>query len=232
MSRGSAKDTIIPLRGMRGMIAENLRRSLSETAQLTLHGEGDATALLNRRKRLAEEGVEVSFEDLLIRRTIATLADHPALNGRVEEGEIRLSTAVHMSIAIEIPKKGLVAPAIFDADAMSLEKLAAARKDIVARARENKLSVTEMIGGTFTISNLGLSRVRFFTPILNPPQIAILGIGQTVRRPWVTEGGDAEIRSIMGLSLTFDHRAVDGARAADFLSDLCEAIETGDGDRC
>ncbi len=231
MSAVEPRERIIPLRGMRGMIADNMRRSLAEAAQLTHHAECDASALLRRKKRLTEAGLKVSLEDLLIRCTIDTLADHPALNGRVEDQEIRLSAAVHMSVAIALPDNGLVAPAIFEADAMSLEALAAARQDLFARARAGKLSVKEMTGGTFTISNLGLSRVRFFTPILNLPQIAILGLGQTARRPWVTEDGAAGIRSIMGLSLTFDHRAVDGAPAAQFLSALCEAIESCDDAR-
>jgi len=220
------EETIIPLRGMRGMIADNMHKSLLGSAQLTHHAECDATELLACKKRLEIDDIRLSVEDLLIDCAVRALARHPGLNGRLEANEIHLFPAVHMSVAISLPGDLLVAPAIFDAQDMTLSRRAAARQDIVQRGRDGALSVKEMTGGTFTISNLGTTRVRFFTPILNPPQIAILGVGQTAPRPWVTDAGEIEIRPVMGLSLTFDHRAVNGAPAADFLTDLCATIET------
>jgi len=216
---------VIPLRGMRGMIADKMHQSLLGSAQLTHHAECDAVALLQKKARLAREGVKVSVEDLLLHRVASMLSDNPILNGVVKDREVHLSRAVHLSVAISLPGNLLVAPAIFDAGSKTLAEIATARKDLIARAKANKLSVTEMTGGTFTVSNLGLSRVRFFTPILNAPQIAILGVGQTVERARANESGNIEMRAVMGLSLTFDHRAVDGAPAAAFLSDLCGAIE-------
>lgn len=225
---GKGQDQIIPLRGMRGMIADKMHQSLLDSAQLTHHAECEATALFDKKARLAADGVKVSIEDLLLWCVISTLSNHPALNGVVKERQIYLSPSVHLSLAIALPGNLLVAPAIFNAGSKTLAELAAARKDLIARAKANKLSVTEMTGGTFTVSNLGLSRVRFFTPILNTPQIAILGLGQTVERARTKEGGGIVMRPVMGLSLTFDHRAVDGAPAAAFLSDLCGAIEKVD----
>ncbi len=216
---------IIPLKGMRGMIADNMRRSLDEAAQLTHHADCDVTALLARKQQLADEGTRVSIEDLLCDRIVAALVEHPALNGRVEGKEVHLSASIHLSIAIALPGNLLVAPTIFDAEKCTLADRAAGRKDLVARAKAGKLSVAEMTKGTFTVSNLGLSRVRHFTPIINIPQIAILGIGQTVQQPTVAADGSLTVRSVMGLSLTFDHRAVDGGPAAAFLTTLCELIE-------
>ncbi|MFC6672230.1 2-oxo acid dehydrogenase subunit E2 [Marinobacterium aestuariivivens] len=218
---------VIPLKGVRGMIADNMRKSLDEAAQLTHHADCDATALFETKARLADQGVKVSVEDLIAHAVVAVLGRHPALNGRVEGREIRLDPKVHLSLAMALPNNTLVAPAIFDAGNFSLMDRSAARRELQQRARSGKLSVPEMTGGTFTISNLGLSRVRHFTPIVNLPQIAILGIGETRLRPWVLDSGEIAPRRIMGLSLSFDHRALDGAPAADFLGDLCKQIEQG-----
>lgn len=218
---------IVPLRGVRGMIADNMRKSLNEAAQLTHHAECDATPLFETKTRLAEQGIKVSIEDLVAHAVVAVLNHHPDLNGRVEGKEICFSAKTHLSMAMALPGNLLVAPAIFSADNMSLTDRAEARRELLQRAKTGKLTVAEMTGGTFTISNLGLSRVRHFTPIVNVPQIAILGVGQTRATPWVMDDGNIAVRQIMGLSLSFDHRAVDGAPAANFLTDLCQHIEQG-----
>ncbi|ANG62824.1 acetoin dehydrogenase [Marinobacterium aestuarii] len=218
---------VIPLRGVRGMIADNMRKSLDEAAQLSHHADCDATALFETKVRLAEQGIKVSIEDLIAQALISTLARHPDVNGRVEGREIQLNPAVHLSFAMALPGNLLVAPTLFNADSQSLIERSDARRALQTRARSGKLSVPEMTGGTFTISNLGLSRVRHFTPIVNLPQIAILGIGETRLKPWVMPEGQISVRRIMGLSLSFDHRALDGGPAGAFLSDLCDQIEQG-----
>lgn len=218
-------DTVTPLRGARAMIAQKMRASLGETAQLTHHGDCFADALLARKAALQTAGTKVSVEDLILDAVVAALARHPEMNGTLAEGAVRLSAAVHLGVAIALPGNLLVAPAIFDAEAMNLATRAAARRDLAERARTNRLTVPEMTRGTFTVSNLGLSRVRYFTPILNTPQIAILGIGRMVETACRDGDGGLVWRQSMGLSLTFDHQAVDGAPAAAFLTDLCEAIE-------
>lgn len=219
------KTKIIALRGVRAMVADKMLDSLHETAQLTHHAECDASALIAGKTALAEAGETVSIEDLLIHHLVASLRRHPAMNGTIAGREICLHAAVHLSVAMALPGNLLVAPAIFDADGKSVAELRAARHDLWARARANALSVTEMTGGTFTISNLGLTRVYHFTPILNPPQIGILGVGRIEERACKAADGGLDWRPMMGLSLTFDHRAVNGAPAADFLTDLCETIE-------
>jgi pyruvate dehydrogenase E2 component (dihydrolipoamide acetyltransferase) len=219
--------TIIPLRGVRGMIADNMRKSLDEAAQLSHHADCDATALFETKARLAERDIRVSIEDLIAQAVITILTRHPAVNGRVEGREIQLNPSVHLSLAMTLPGNLLVAPTLFNAEQQSLQERSDARSELQTRARSGKLSVPEMTGGTFTLSNLGLSRVRHFTPIVNLPQIAILGIGETRLKPWVMADGQISVRRIMGLSLSFDHRALDGGPAGAFLSDLCEQIEQG-----
>lgn len=225
MSAANPDVTVVPLRGIRGMIADKMVKSLSEAAQLTHHASADATQLMAARAKLAEQGIKVSVEDLLMAVTIRMLKSHPDLNGRVEGREVHLSSAVDLSVAIALPGNLLVAPAIFGADALDLPGLRAARQDLAARAKVNKLSVAEMTGGSFCISNLGLTRVEHFTPILNTPQIGILGIGRMHDRPMREADGSIGLRPFIGLSLTFDHRAIDGAPAADALTTLCRDIE-------
>jgi pyruvate/2-oxoglutarate dehydrogenase complex dihydrolipoamide acyltransferase (E2) component len=217
--------TIIPLRGMRGMIADKMLKSINEAPQLTHHATVDVTALNVRRKSLIDAGVRVSVEDLFAEAIVKTLGTYPDLNGKVEGREVRLSKAIHISVAIALPGNRVLAPTIFDAHKKSVGELRDARRDLSVRAKANKLTVPEMTGGSFSISNLGLGRVEHFTPILNIPQIAILGIG--CARVTACPGPDGKVafRQIAGLSLTFDHRAVDGAPAAAFLTDLCVAIE-------
>jgi pyruvate dehydrogenase E2 component (dihydrolipoamide acetyltransferase) len=215
----------VPLKGVRGMIADAMVKSLSTAAQLTHHGSADASALLAEKARLAKAGTKVSVEDLLMLAVVRALSSNPGANGKVEGKEIKLHDSVDLSVAIALPGNLLVAPAIFDASAMSVEELRAARQDLAARAKTNKLSVTEMTGGTFTISNLGLTRVEHFTPILNAGQICILGVGRMTDRAVRGDDGSLDLRPHVGLSLTFDHRALDGAPAGDLLTSICEEIE-------
>ena len=216
---------IVPLKGVRGMIADKMVESLQTAAQLTHHGNADASALLAEKARLAEAGTKVSVEDLLMLAVVRALKKSPEINGRLEKGEVHLHEAIDLSVAIALPGNLLVAPAIAGAGEMDVTALRAARQDLAARAKTNKLSVTEMTGGTFCVSNLGLSRVEQFTPILNTPQIGILGIGRLTERAMRGVDGAVTFKPFVGLSLTFDHRAIDGAPAADALTAICEDIE-------
>ncbi|MEM1130992.1 MAG: 2-oxo acid dehydrogenase subunit E2 [Pseudomonadota bacterium] len=215
----------VPLKGVRGMIADAMVKSLATAAQLTHQGSADATALLKEKARLAEDGTKVSVEDLLMLAVVRALKKHPDANGRVEGKEVKIPAGIDLSVAIALPGNLLVAPAIFGADKMDVSELRTARQDLAARARTNKLSVTEMTGGTFTISNLGLTRVEHFTPIINAPQICILGIGRLTDRAVRAEDGSIALHPHVGLSLTFDHRAIDGAPAGDVLTAICDEIE-------
>ncbi len=221
----SSEAKIVPLKGVRGMIADRMVESLQTAAQLTHHASADATRLMSEKDRLGAAGVKASVEDLLILCVLRALKRCPDANGRVEGREVHLSPIVDLSVAIALPGNLLVAPAIFDASNMSISELRAARQDLAARAITNKLSVKEMTGGTFTISNLGLTRVEHFTPIINAPQICILGVGRMTDRAVRATDGGVEFNPHVGLSLTFDHRAIDGAPAGDLLTAICEEIE-------
>lgn len=216
---------IIPLKGMQRMIADKMHKSLTDTAQLTHHAQCQTLALNQRRAVIRDAGGRASMQDLLLYYIVATLVEHPRLNATLEDGETRLYEAVNLSIAVSLDNGMLVAPAIFSAQEMTLEALSVARAELTARARSGKLAVKEMTEGTFTVSNLGLTRVKYFTPILNIPQVAILGIGGSEQRLVKRVDGVVESLSFMGLSLTFDHRAVNGAPAATFLDALCTRIE-------
>lgn len=223
-AEAAPESKVVELRGARAMIADKMVASLQTAAQLTHHARADMTALMAAKARYNSDGIALSVEDLLMRAVVQTLKSHPHINGTVQGREVHLSSAIDLGVAIALPGNLLAAPAIFGACDMDLQELRAARRDLTERARTNKLTVPEMTRGTFTISNLGLSRVEQFTPIINTPQIAILGIGRTVETA-VRDGDGIAWKSFAGLSLTFDHRAIDGAPAADFLTDLCDSIE-------
>ncbi|MBA4690831.1 2-oxo acid dehydrogenase subunit E2 [Stutzerimonas stutzeri] len=217
----------VPLKGMRKMIAAKMLESLQTTAQLTHHAECRLDALKARRAELKAAGSAVSVQDLVLLKVIETLKAHPGLNATLADEVIHHHAAVHLGLAIPLPGDLLVAPALFNAEQLDGEELCQARKALVDKALASKLSVKELTGATFTVSNLGLSRVHHFTPVLNPPQVAILGIGGVQRRLELSASGALVEVEWLGLSLTFDHRAVNGAPAADFLDDLCRRIEEG-----
>lgn len=224
MTVETSEGRTVPLRGARGMIADKMVTSLRDAAQLTHHARADVSALLAAKEALAQDDVKASVEDLMMAAVVRVLNRHPDINGVVRDRTVHLSERIDLCVAIALPGNLLAAPAIFDAGSKSVAELRAARQDLAARAKTNKLSVAEMTGGTFTVSNLGLTRVEQFTPILNTPQIGILGVGRVVETA-IRGNGGVEFRPFTGLSLTFDHRAIDGAPAADFLSDLCGEIE-------
>lgn len=214
----------IPLSGLRGMIASKMTKSLSTTAQLTYCAEFDATRFIRKRREANEKStIKIGYEDLFIQALANVLPRHTLHNGAIEANIAELSEQVHVSVAVALPA-GLMAPTIFDVGSKSLPEISEARRDLVARAKSGKLTVPEMTGGTFTISNLGQTRVRYFTPILNTPQIAMLGIGTITERP-VAENGNIVVKPMVGLSLTTDHRVVDGEPSGRFLTDLCEHLE-------
>ncbi|MEL6311461.1 MAG: 2-oxo acid dehydrogenase subunit E2, partial [Pseudomonadota bacterium] len=169
-------DTTIPLRGMRGMIADKMSESLATAAQLTHQATADASKLMARKAELTGQGTKVSVEDLVLEAVVRAIGTHPEINGTVVDREVRLSSEIDLGVAIALDGGLLVAPAMFDCGGKDAAALRELRQDLVARAKVNKLSVKEMTSGTFTVSNLGLTRVEHFTPIINVPQIAILGV--------------------------------------------------------
>lgn len=209
---------------MRGMIADKMMSSLNNAAQLTYHTECLADTLLERRAVLKSEGSVVSIEDLLIKTISDALHQMPIFNSIVNDKNVTISKNHNISVAVSLPN-GLVAPTIFDVQNKTLEEISSSRKDLISRARSGKLTVPEMTGGTFTISNLGLRHIHYFTPIINAPQVAILGIGQMIKKTWVGQDDEVSIKHVMGLSLTTDHRVIDGDPSGKFLGLLCDIIE-------
>ncbi|RTR06563.1 2-oxo acid dehydrogenase subunit E2 [Halomonas nitroreducens] len=216
----------IPLRGMRGMIATRMRESLQSSAQLTHHANAELGAVKALRAHCRATGLPApSVQDVLLRLVVQTLGEFPALNATLEDNCITQYPGVHLGLAVPLPDDLLVAPALFDAQAIGLGALPRARRELVDKAGAGKLGVRELTGATFTVSNLGRSRVHHFTPILNVPQVAILGIGGSEWRALPDKDGGVRLAEVIGLSLTFDHRAVNGAPAAAFLDRLGERIE-------
>ena len=215
----------IPMSGVRRAIARSMHASLSEMAQLTLNATFDATKMMSYRASL-KAGSEamglpkISLNDMVFFAVSRVLPDHPEINATLKDDKIRQYAHANIGLAVDTDR-GLLVPTIFGADTMSLAELAKANKAAAAKAKDGALTPDEMSGGSFTVTNLGSLGIESFTPVINPPQVAILGVCAMTNRL----RDDGTVYPAMGLSLTFDHRAIDGAPAARFLKDLCTALE-------
>jgi pyruvate dehydrogenase E2 component (dihydrolipoamide acetyltransferase) len=212
---------VVRLTGMRATIAERMARSLREAPQLTLTTAVDVTELVALRRRLEAE-FPVTVNDLVLAATVRALVAHPRMNAHLVGDEVRISRRVHLGVAVAV-EDGLVVPVIRDAGSLGLRELAARARDLGERARTGSLGVEDVSGGTFTVTNLGALGIDTFTPILNPPQVGILGVGRVAPRPWAVDG-TVRVRDVLSLSLTFDHRALDGAPAARFLAEAARLL--------
>ena len=217
-----------PFSNVRKVIAKSMHASLSEMAQLTLNSSFDATALLAYRDKL-KAGAEavglgkITINDMVLYAVSRVLPNHPEINANVVDNTFRKFKHANIGMAVDTDR-GLLVPVIFGSEKLTLSELAAKTKEAAGKAREGKLSPDDMRGASFTVSNLGSMGVESFTPVINPPQTAILGVCCTTNRV----KADGSVYPAMGLSLTFDHRAVDGAPAAKFLKELCTALENFD----
>jgi len=214
-----------PFNGVRKVIARQMHASLSEMAQLTLNASFDATAMMDFRATLKANGEalglgKISLNDMVLYAVSRTLLNHATINANVVDDKFRFFKHANIGMAVDTDR-GLLVPTIFAAEKMSLAEISAAAKSAAGKAREGKLTPDEMSGGSFTVTNLGSMGVESFTPVINPPQTAILGVCSITYKL----RADGTTYPAMGLSLTFDHRAVDGAPAARFLADLCKALE-------
>ncbi len=211
--------------GVREKIARRLRESLAGTAQYTLNTSADARGLLSLRARIksAPSGPEININDLMTWCTVQALLEAPHLNVLFLDGTIRQGRGVHIGFACDTPR-GLLVPVVHDAQTLSAAGLASRIKELSSKAVEGTISADDLSGGTFTISNLGGLGIESFTPVLNPPQVAILGVNAIQLKAVRKEGMVGFIDSI-GLSLTLDHQVIDGAPGARFLQVLREKIE-------
>ncbi len=214
----------IPFSATRRTIAERMTASAREAPQVTLTTEADAEALGNLRAQLqADLSDEVSFTDLFIKIAAAALHEHRRLNARVENDGIRMFDALNVGVAVDT-ERGLIVPVIRDADRKGVAAIARERRNLVEQARNGKLRPDELSGGTFTLTNLGAYEIDAFTPIINPPEGAVLGVGRIVKKA-VVRNDELRPGATVILSLTFDHRLVDGGPAARFLQRIKMLVE-------
>ena len=230
--RKEAPVTVVPVQGVRRVIAERMRDSLLSTAQLTMNRSVIASNLLDYRRRLKASdpalGLQgVTINDLLLFVTARTLARFSDVNALYVEqggkGEIRQYGEVHLAFAVDTPR-GLIVPVIRRAHRLSLRELAVESNRLASACLEGSVLPDEITGGTFTVTNLGSLGVESFTPILNPPQVGILGVGGIVQRPIASEDGGYALAPHLNLSLTINHQVVDGAPGARFLAAIAQGI--------
>lgn len=211
-----------PLRGMRRSIAQNMRDSLSGTAQLSYFLDVDVTEAQRLRRDASRAGdINITMASVLIKACANALARVPALNSVLVDGNVMYFDEVNIGVAVAL-EDGLIVPVLKGVQDLSVPQIAAGVQALAERARANRLSASDISGGTFTISVLGV--VDGFTPILNPPQNALLGVGRSEQKP-VVRGGEIVAREMMTLSLTGDHQVIDGAIAASFFRRLQQLVE-------
>lgn len=217
--KAATEGKLVPFSPIRQTIARRMLQSVQQTAQLTETAWADITLLQQSRHALVPQA---SLIDWILRAVVLALRQHPALNARWTQDGILQLEQVHIGVAVDTPE-GLLVPVIHAADQLTLAALSEARKQLVQRAKEHRLHPEEMSGGTCTVTNLGSYGVVFFTPILNPPETAIVGIGAAEDQIVLKEGWIGK-RTRLPLSLTFDHRVVDGAPAARFLQTIIQML--------
>ena len=213
---------------LRQRIAERLKEAQNTAAMLTTFNEADMSAAMALRKEYRDifekkHGVRLGYMSLFVKAVITALKEIPAVNAEIDGTDIIYKNYYHIAIAIGSPQ-GLVVPVLRDADALSLAGIELAIRELAAKARDGKLAIEDLMGGTFTITNGGVFGSLLSTPILNPPQSGILGMHAIKQRPMVVDGG-IEARPMMNLALSYDHRIIDGSEAVTFLVRIKECIE-------
>ncbi len=218
---------VISMSGIREIIAERMTLSVQTNASVTLHTEVDATNFVELRgmlnDKLQAREVSLTYTDLLVKVVANALGGHPRLNATLTDDGIHLLSEINIGVAVAL-EDGLVVPVVRNADKERLSEISAQVRGFAERARNNQLTPGELQGGTFTITNLGNFGIDAFTPIINPPESAILGVGRILKKP-VVHNDEIAIRSMLTLSLTFDHRVIDGAPAAQFLQTVAGYIQ-------
>jgi pyruvate dehydrogenase E2 component (dihydrolipoamide acetyltransferase) len=218
---------VVPFTGMRRTIAQRMHESLQSMAQLTVTTQADVTEAVRLRERLVEEwhteGIRPTYTDFVLRAVATTLPEHPRVNATLEGDNIRLFSEANVGLAVSLDE-GLIVPVIHGADRLSLKEIARRSAELAEKARAGTLTVDEVSGGTFTVTSLGPYGVDTFTPVVNPPQAAILGVGR-IKEVAGFEGDQVVRRQAVDLSLSFDHRLLDGAPAAEFLGRVRQLLE-------
>ena len=219
----------VKLSNVRKVIARSMHDSLANSAQLTLNMSFDATEIQNFRAAVKANSeamglANITLNDVVTYAAAKTLKDFPELNAHFLDDKIRLFKEVHMGVAVDT-ERGLLVPTVANASKMSLNEFSKAAKDLINEAKGGHINPDKLAGGTFTVTNLGSFGIESFTPVINPPQVAILGVCGITTRVKAGKDGSLKAYPAMGLSLTIDHRAVDGAPGAKFLKALCTNLE-------
>lgn len=220
------RDTRTPITGLRKVVSERLSKSRQEIPEATIWLDVDATELLNTKRALeARTGEKYSLLSLVARFVVAGLKKHPIINSSIdtENNEIVTHGDINLGLAAQTPR-GLMVPVVHGADQMSLRALRDSVSETVGKASTGKFGTQELSGGTFTLNNYGVFGVDGSAPIINLPEVAMLGLGRIKDRPWVVEG-ELTVRKVMFLSFVFDHRACDGAEPSQFLTFIADCIE-------
>lgn len=220
----SELETIIPLKGMRKIIAERMHQSLHDLAQANHRMEVDMSECVHMREQLKALGVKVSYNDMVIRCAAKALTEFPMMNSSMTDAAIIQKHYVNIGMAVATDT-GLLVPVIRNADKLSLTQIGETARDLGKRTKEGGLNPDELTGGTFTVTNLGMFGVDSFTAVINAPEAGILAVGQMKKRAVVLEDDSIAVRPMMWLSLTYDHRIVDGAPAAQFLKRIKTLLE-------
>ena len=218
----------ITVKGKRKVIAEKMLNSLQQTAQITLNASAEASELVELRKRFKEspegDGLrDITINDIILYSAARALIKYKELNSHFLGDKIRIFQSVHLGLAVDT-SGGLIVPVIKNAHLKSLKELSEEAKRLIDKCRKNKIGLGDLKGGTFTVTNLGQFGIDTFTPILNPPEVGVLGVGNITLKP-VQSGGDVKFVPHIGLSLTINHQAVDGTLGARFLQAVTEEIK-------
>jgi len=218
-------EEIIPLTGWRKVMADRMHYSLQTMAQLTTITEADFTELIKLRKKLISEGKDrISFTVFIVKAVTQALKKYPIMNSSLVDGKIIIKNYHNIGVAVAREKQGLIVPVIHRADEKSLTKLNQVLSEMVNNARTGNLSIKDVTGGTFTVTNVGSLGETMSTPIINPPESAILGVGAITKKPVVVDD-EIVIRSIAYLCLSYDHRFIDGAPAIGFLQQIKQFLQ-------
>jgi pyruvate dehydrogenase E2 component (dihydrolipoamide acetyltransferase) len=220
------------IRSIRKVIADRMRESLATTAQFTLHASASAERLQGLRARMKASTAAlglggVTVGDLVLYVTSRVLRNHPLCNSIKVGDTVKTFEHVHLGLAVDTPR-GLMVPVIRNADQLSLEQISAEAKRLAAACMAGGAAPDELSGSTFTVSNLGSLGVDYFTPVINAPEVCVLGVGAILPKPFTAADGSYTLALAIGLSLTADHQVVDGAPAARLLKDLCAALADAD----
>jgi pyruvate dehydrogenase E2 component (dihydrolipoamide acetyltransferase) len=222
---GPSAGASIPISGMRRVIADKMLRSHQQVPSVTLVTRADVTELAALRERMnAGGGGKISYMDFILRAAAAALREHPLVNSVIEGDTILLRKEINIGIAVAL-EAGLIVPVLRGADDMGVRQISAAARELAERAREGSLAPDDCAGGTFTITNLGMYGITEFTPLINVPESAILGVGAIEEAFRTGKDGGIESRKVMSLCLTHDHRHIDGAPAAAFLGRIRALLE-------